>query len=58
MGKSFKMAMYSMYTDRIHPDLENTSREGMTVPQMLLMMDVYKLALLLETKWLELLSMQ
>ena len=52
------MAMYSMYTDRIHPDLENTSREGMTVPQMLLMMDVYKLALLLETKWLELLSMQ
>ena len=57
-GESFKMAMYSMYTDRIHPDLENTSREGMTVPQMLLMMDVYKLALLLETKWLELLSMQ
>ena len=56
-GESFKMAMYSMYTDRIHPDLENTSREGMTVPQMLLMMDVYKLALLLETKWLELLSM-
>ena len=57
-GEAFKMAMYSMYTDRIHPDLENTSREGMTVAQMLLMMDVYKLALLLETKRLELLSMQ
>ena len=57
-GEAFKMAMYSMYTDRIHPDLENNSREGMTVAQMLLMMDVYKLALLLETKRLELLSMQ
>ena len=57
-GEAFKMAMYSMYTDRIHPDLENNSREGMTVSQMLLMMDVYKLALLLETKRLELLSMQ
>ena len=57
-GEAFKMAMYSMYTDRIHPDLENHSREGMTVPQMLLMMEVYKLSLLLETKRLELLSMQ
>lgn len=57
-AEAFQMAMYSMYTDRIHPDLENNSREGMSVPQMLLMMDVYKLALLLETKRLELLSMQ
>ena len=55
---AFRMAMFSMYTDRIHPDLENHSREGMSVAQMLLMMDVYKLALLLETKRLELLSMQ
>ena len=55
---AFQMVMYSMYTDRIHPDLENNSREGMSAPQMLLMMDVYKLALLLKTKRLELLSMQ
>lgn len=57
-GEAFQMAMYSMYTDRIHPDLESHSREGMSVPQMLLMMEVYKLSLLLETKRLELLSMQ
>ena len=57
-AEAFKMAMYSMYTDRIHPDLENNSREGMTVAQMLLMVDVYKLSLLLETRRLELLSMQ
>ena len=56
--EAFQMAMYSMYTDRIHPDLENHSREGMSISQMLLMMDVYKLALLLETKRLELLSTQ
>ena len=55
---AFQMVMYSMYTDRIHPDLENNSREGMSAAQMLLMMDVYKLALLLKTKRLELLSMQ
>lgn len=55
---AFRMVLYSMYTDRIHPDLENTSREGMSTPQMLLMMEVYKLALLLKTKRLELLSMQ
>ena len=57
-AEAFQMAMFSMYTDRIHPDLENHSREGMSILQMLLMMDVYKLALLLETKRLELLSMQ
>ncbi len=57
-GEAFTMALYSMYTDRIHPDLENNSQEGMTVAQMLLMMDVYKLTLFLETKRLELLSMQ
>lgn len=55
---AFQMVLYSMYTDRIHPDLENTSREGMSAVQMLLMMEVYKLALLLKTKRLELLSMQ
>lgn len=58
VAEAFTMALYSIYTDRIHPDLENNSQEGMTVAQMLLMMDVYKLSLLLETKRLELLSMQ
>ncbi len=57
-AEAFVMALYAMYTDRIHPNLENNSQEGMTVAQMLLMMDVYKLSLLLETKRLELLSMQ
>ena len=56
--EAFKMVLFTMYTDRIHPDLESHSREGMSPPQMLLMMDVYKLALLLETKRLEHLSMQ
>ena len=56
--EAFKMVLFSLYTDRIHPDLENTSREGMSASQMLLMMEVYKLALLLKTKHLELLSMQ
>ena len=54
----FRMVLYSMYTDHIHPDLENHSREGMSAQQMLLMMEVYKLALLFNTKRLELLSMQ
>lgn len=57
-GESLSMALYSVYTDRIHPDLENHSREGMSVQQMLLMIDVYKLSMLLETKRLELLSLQ
>ena len=56
--QAFNMVMFSMYTDRIHPDLENTSRDGMSASQMFLMMEVYKLALLLKTKRLELLSMQ
>lgn len=57
-GESLNMALYSIYTDRIHPDLENHSREGMSMQQMLLMIDVYKLSMLLETKRLELLSLQ
>jgi len=54
----FKMALHFMYTDRIHPSLESTSREGMSSEQMLLMMDVYKLSLLLKIKRLEMLCVQ
>lgn len=54
----FKLALYSLYTDQIHPDLENQSQDGATVSQMLLMVDIYKLSLLLETKRLELLSIK
>ena len=57
-GEVFKLALYSLYTDQIHPDLENHSCEGATVSQMLLMVDVYKLSLLLETKRLEFLSIK
>lgn len=57
-GEAFKHALYSMYNDRIHPDLEVHPRGGMSVPQMLLMVDVYKLSLLLETKRLEQLTIQ
>ena len=52
-------AMYFMYTDRIHADLETHSRaEGMSSKQVLQMMDLYKFSLLLETHRLELLCMQ
>ena len=52
-------AMYFMYTDRIHGDLETHSRiDGMSSTQVLLMMDLYKFSLLLETHRLELLCMQ
>ena len=54
----FKMALHFMYTDHIHPSLESTSREGMSSEQMLLMMDVYKLSLLLKIKRLEMLCVQ
>ncbi len=54
----FKLALHSLYTDQIHADLENHSGEGATVTQTLLMVDVYKLSLLLETKRLELLSIK
>ncbi len=54
----FKLALHSLYTDQIHPDLEDHSRDGATVSQMLLMVDVYKLSLLLETRRLELLSIK
>ena len=57
-SEAFSLALYSLYNDRIHPDLENHSREGMTVSQMLLIVEVYKLSLLLETKRLEMLSIQ
>lgn len=57
-GEVFKLALYSLYTDQIHPDLENHSCEGATVSQMLLMVDVYKLSLLLETRRLEFLSIK
>ena len=57
-SEAFRMALYFMYTDRVHPELENHSCDGMTVNQMLLMIDVHKLSLLLETRHLELLSMQ
>ena len=57
-SEAFKQALYSMYNDRIHPDLEVHPRGGMSVPQMLLMVDVYKLSLLLETKRLEQLTIQ
>ena len=57
-SEAFKQALYSMYNDRIHPDLEVHPRGGMTIPQMLLMVDVYKLSLLLETKRLEQLTIQ
>ena len=54
----FKLALHSLYTDQIHPDLENHTCEGATVTQTLLMVEVYKLSLLLETKRLELLSIK
>lgn len=54
----FQLALHSLYTDRIHPDLESHSSEGATVSQMLLMVDVYKLSLLLETRRLEHLSIR
>ena len=54
----FKMALYYMYTDHLHPSLEVASIEGMTVNQMLQMMELYKLSLLLETKRLEQLCVQ
>ena len=54
----FQLALHSLYTDQIHPDLENCSCEGTTVSQTLLMVDVYRLSLLLETKRLELLSIK
>ena len=57
-GEVFKLALHSLYTDQIHPDLENHSCEGATVYQMLLMVDVYKLSLLLEAKRLEFLSIK
>jgi len=54
----FKLALHSLYTDQVHPDLEDHSSERSTVTQTLLMVDVYKLSLLLETKRLELLSIK
>ena len=57
-SEAFQQALYSMYNDRIHPNLEVHPRGGMTIPQMLLMVDVYKLSLLLETKRLEQLTIQ
>ena len=57
-GEVFKLALHSLYTDQVHPNLENHSREGATVSQMLLMVEVYKLSLLLETKRLELLGIK
>ena len=54
----FRMALFFLYTDRLHPSLENASVEGMTVNQMLQMMELYKLSLLLETKRMELLCLQ
>ena len=57
-GEVFKLALHSLYTDQIHTDLENYSSKGVSVPQMLLMVDIYKLSLLLETKRLEFLSIK
>ena len=57
-GDAFKLAVYSLYTDRIHPDLETSSAQGVSSTQMLLMVDVYKVALLLETELLVQLSLQ
>ena len=57
-SEAFRQALYSMYNDRIHPDLEFHPQGGMTVSQMLLMVDVYKLSLLLEMKRLEQLTIQ
>lgn len=64
-GEVFKLALHSLYTDQIHADLEShTSKgvdhtsKGVSVPQMLLMVDIYKLSLLLETKRLEFLSIK
>ena len=54
---TFSHAMYFMYTDRIHPELEQNSN-GKPVSQVLLMMELYKFSLLLETRRLELLCMQ
>ena len=57
--KTVHHAMYFMYTDRIHTDLETQSRvDGMSSMQVLLMMDLYKFSLLLETHRLEHLCMQ
>ncbi len=57
-GEAFKLAVYSLYTDRIHPHLETCSARGVSSAQMLLMVDVYKVALLLEAELLVQLSMQ
>lgn len=57
-GDAFKLAIFSLYTDRIHPDLETSSAQGVSSTQMLLMVDVYKVALLLETELLVQLSLQ
>lgn len=51
---TFTHALYFMYTDRIHPSLETYSH----VKPVLLMMELYKFSLLLETKKLELLCIQ
>ena len=51
---TFSHAMYYMYTDRIHPELEAPPQGD----QVLLMMELYKFSLLLETRRLELLCMQ
>lgn len=55
---TFRMALYFLYTDRLHPSLDEASVEGMTVEQMLQMMELYKLSLLLETPRMELLCLQ
>ena len=52
--ETFSHALYFIYTDRVYPSLETYS-SGTPV---LLMMDLYKFSLLLETKRLELLCMQ
>lgn len=57
-GEAFQLAIYSMYTDRIHPSLETNSCKDVSSSHMLLMVDVYKVALLLETELLVQLSMQ
>lgn len=55
--ETFCHALFFMYTDRIHPDLE---KHPLATPpgQVLLMMELYKFSLLLEMRRLELLCMQ
>ena len=57
--ETFRHAIYYMYTDRLLHTTQDHSHDGSkSTTQVLLMMELYKFALLLETRRLELLCMQ